>query len=187
LGRFTGGGQVGAGAPPTQIIYELLDTHIAVGTEATYTFTPADPLDNDTYSEIVSVLDGDITAILALQMKVNALATLYSVEKLTVVGGVITGVSQISTPQWELIGTALLNIATRKFAVVTHLMIGDSAFSFPHVGGFYQAKADLGYVTGTLRQFTNGEDDITSIEWKTSASTWTAGTTIDTYGVRRVV
>jgi len=187
LARFNSGGASGGGVTPTTHTLERLDNHDAAGVEATYTFTPATPLDDETYSSIMIVVSGEVTAALALEMKINGLAALYSMQKFTVIAGTVTGIAQVSTPEFEIVSAALLNIPTRKFSVIAYLMMGSPAFANPRITGMFAAKADLGYTAGTLRNTTNGEDEITSITWQTSVSTWIAGTTIDTYGIRRVV
>lgn len=186
MGRFTGGGQVGAGAPPTTLVYTRLDSHIAVGTEASYKFTPASPLLASDFSDIVTVIAIRPTATLALRARYNSVTTAdFNTSGARVIAGVETLIGLANqTNGWEILDSAI-NPTGGEASCVVHFPPQDTntnrftcwASSAGFDGG--------GWMGGWSHPPPSEAEDFESIEIIATASTWAIGTKIDTYGVRR--
>jgi len=184
LGRFTGGGQVGAGAPPTTLIYELLDSHIAVAPEATYTFTPTTPLTIDDFKKFMIVISGDSTAAFALLMRFNGeTGAFYSTFGYRIAGGAETIINLAAQTAWEVIQQAIIAANDSFWAAVEFsLPIAGINRVLPMTKGISEFGGGAHQVCGN-KLTGAGRDTFTSITILTSASTWKTGTEIHTYGV----
>ncbi len=161
----------------------LLDSHKATGAEASYLLTKA--LKETEYSEIMIIIKGASTAAFDLLLKINAYA----------------GTTQHTTT--EQVTTVPAYTVTREMSLA-FFRIADSVI----IGGTesFQSKIILklnplgaGYILLSFESYRNTDGakqsgfgwssgitgDISSIELKTSTSTWITGTTIDTYGLRK--
>jgi len=185
LGRFTGGGQVGAGAPPTTLIYELIDSHVAVGTESTYTFTPATAIDPDDVSAVIVRISGEASGAFNLELQINAETdTQYINDGFRLAAGVET-ILRAVTDSWILASTSVIDAANINFAADIELKIPDSADSFPFPLAFAKAYSRNGVAEWNALLLNKAHSEISAINIFTSASTWKAGTKIDTYQVLR--
>ena len=167
-----GGGQV-----------ELLDTHTATGTESTYEYTGTLDLDAD-YQEIISYFNGKTSDSLILQNKINS-GTEYHTRLTSNLNGTVSGISNDSATQIDLIGTGINNVARNCQALIhiTKAQVGGTSSPICYYGWANSAaRACQNFAGGTAN---TGSDDITSIEWLTSTSTWTAETTIQTFGLKK--
>ena len=170
-------------ATPSTVIWELLDEHIATGTESTYTFTQDMDLDSD-YQEIVSFFNGKFSDSLILQANLNSISE-HHVTITKNLLGTITGIHNGSASQIDLIDTAINNVARSAQCVIhyTKAQINGTSSPFCYYGvANSPARATQTFAGATV---VDGTDIITDIEWLTSASTWVANTTITTYGIKK--
>jgi hypothetical protein len=169
-------------ATPSTVIWELLDEHTATGTESTYTFTPSPAVDLNDYQEVVSFFNGKFSDSLTLQAKFNG-GTEYHTTITKNLLGTITGIHNGSAAQIDLIDTAINN-APRNCQCVLHItkaQINATSSPFCYYGvANSPARATQQYGGGTA---VDGGDTVTSIEWLVDTSSWTANTTINTFGV----
>ena len=169
-------------ATPSTVIWELLDEHIASGTESTYTFTPSPAVDLNDYQEVVSFFNGKTSDSLTLQAKFNG-GTEYHTTITKNQLGTITGIHNGSATQIDLIDTGINNAARNCQCVlhITKAQINATSSPFCYYGvANSPARATQQYGGGTAN---DGGDTITSIEWLVDTSTWTANTTISTFGI----
>ena len=163
--------------------HELLDTHTATGTESTYTFTPSPALDLDAkYQEIISFFNGKTSDSLTLQAEFNGITEYHTTITKNQLG-TITGIHNGSATQIDLIDTGINNVARNCQCVlhITKVQINGTLSPFAYYGvANSPARATQQYGGGTI---TESGDTITSLTWQTDTSTWTANTTINTFGV----
>ena len=165
---------------------ELLDTHEATGTESTYTYTPSTALDlGSTYDEIIVIAKGKTSGSLAIDFKLNGL-TEYHTSINNNLLGTLTGIHLGSALNAELQSSTNINVG-RGFNLNLHISkelsdggsIGYNYYGFSNVS----TRALTTFAGGTIA---NTDTTISSIQLFTSNSTWKAGTTINTYGVKKV-
>ena len=163
--------------------YELLDYHIASGTESTYTFTQDMDLDSD-YQEIISYFNGKFSDSLILQANLNSISE-HHVTITKNLLGTITGIHNGSATQIDLIDTAINNVARSAQCVIHYTKAQINATSSPFC--YYGVANSPARATQTFSGSTvvDSTDTITDIEWLTSASSWVANTTITTFGLRK--
>jgi len=165
---------------------ELLDHHIATGTESTYTFTPSTALDiQSTYAKIIVFFSGVNTASLAMQVKIDAL-TSYDYSKLLADTTTVSTALTTAAGAFEVIGTELIDGNSAFFAGALELWTLQSS------GGTDRCMIrSVGWTAHEGNQICAGApasgdtEEIASIEVLTSTSTWTANTEIFIYGVLR--
>ncbi len=159
---------------------DLLDHHLATGTEATYTYTKT--LDMKvTYREILIIITGKATAAFNLAIKLNA-QTDYDYAQLmgdTTTASAALAAAQANVP---LLTSAIIDGAVPFYQKLTiacndadDTLMCLSHGSAPHEGQEVKAFQAMAGSTTT----------ITSIEILTSTSTWIAGTEISIYGLKR--
>lgn len=165
---------------------ERLDAHTAGDTESTYTFTPATALDEDDFSAVNVYFCGETSASLALQIKINALATAYfTTGSAWDISGVITAVDINNASEGEIASTTIIDQA-RQVNAILEIMLEDPAGVDEHVLMFSKCNSSSQLQQRNyIARETAGLTDISSIETKTSTSTWKAGTKIDTFGIKR--
>ncbi len=159
----------------------LLDNHLATGTEATYTYTPVPALNMKArYREIYIIVTGSATATLEMQLKINA-QTDYNVsyninDTTTATTGLTDAAPTIILLSGGILdGANLFNIqAYIVFNDASDMLMVHAVGSAPHEGN-YQVHGQPQTAATT----------ITSIEIKTSTSTWATGTEISIYGIQR--
>ncbi len=162
---------------------ELLDSHKAVGTESTYTFTPGTALALADYSAIRVYIAGSSTASFELRCVINALGgTSYRSSGTRNSNGVNTGIAT-GTPAHLVLMSATMNNVAQEYAGYLELQMNDAG------GDFLIGYSSIGDENARREYYLQGRlsdvDTITSIEIKTSASTWATGSTIDIYGVQK--
>ncbi len=159
---------------------ETLLKYEAASTEATKTLTKT--LTNDKYSEIIIIMDGEASATFALQLVVNSVEGTsnysrgFSYTGSAVASVISDGASQLQI--YSAIGGAY------QFAAEIHLYLND--INIKDILGqstCHEGQAIKTEQYGLAVQTT--ATSITSIEMKTSTSTWKAGTKISIYGVLR--
>lgn len=162
---------------------ELLASHRATGTEATFDFTGLN-IDLDAeYSELIVKFGGDCTATLALELTLNDDVLGYRFDKLSQITTTLAGAAAANQASWIVASTTVIPAgrftqftAKIKFQGVN----ADSFFCQSWVGAsptgqeWISGDADIGGAGST----------ITSLAIDTSTSTWKAGTQIDLYGVK---
>jgi len=161
--------------------FELLDEHVAAGTESTYTFTPAAPLTSDLFSEIRVYYEMDSSAALALEMKLNG-HTDYDWSKAFIRGAGVSGLTGLGTTEYELISATSVNGA-QEFAGIARILQMDMAGGKMYIESYFSQARDC--------EVGGGSDETTdilgidTIETRTSTSTWAIGSKITTYGVKK--
>ena len=148
-----------------------LQEHIATTTESSHTFTTS--IDLKKY-KIYLLMTGGLTAALSLQAKWNA-RTDYDYNTIDVDNGTVSGLQQNAGGTWEIFNSTLASADT--FIAELHLSISEAAgdthgkaYSF----GGLEWHGFQHTVGGSVTDET--DQTITSIEVKTSTSTWKAGT-----------
>ena len=168
-----------------QSLIDLLDTHEATGTESTYTFTPTTPIDlADEYEEVFVIAKGKTSASLAIDFKVNGITEYHTTINNNLLG-TLTGIHLGSALNAELQSATNINVG-RGFNLNLHIskeLVDGSSSGYNYYGfSNVSTRALTTFAGGTIL---NTETTISSIQLFTSASTWTAGTTINTYGLRK--
>lgn len=161
----------------------LLDSHVAAEAEATYTYTPAAALDIDDYAAVIVYITMSPTADLALQAIINAIGgTANYSYGWNSNGSALTNLSATGAAQLQLsAATTTLNSDT-----VTGWLILQLNEATPTVQGA-KSKIASSSREDTMHHFVVGAGTtITSIQIKTSTSTWKTASTIHIYGVRKI-
>ena len=161
----------------------LLDSHEATSTESTYTFTSTSSLDmeND-YSELIVLISGNATASLSLQLIINAIeGVAYSQTTLVADSTSVTHSDLAGQGKIEILNTALLD---NPRAILCELHITGNPFNRDLMinGNNYALGEGLNVLGGSMAE---NDGLIDSLRIKTSTSTWSSGTQIITYGVKR--
>ncbi len=165
---------------------ELLDDSGDLASAATYTYTPGTALTSTKYSKIFTVYDFQMTAILALQCKVNGLATATYGNIIDGHYGTVYGSTEYNAQaQW-----AITNIDA-QFAYVNTDVIGQVDFLFNKSSGQMGMMAESctlknnGKYQVSCGRHGNAISSISSLEFKTSVSTWKTNARFITFGVLR--
>ncbi len=161
----------------------LLDSHIATGTETSYTYTPPASLSHPTYTKLIIEYKMQCTAALKLQAKINADVT-YWEEGYTIIAGTFAGYNNTNVAIIELAGTATIgaNIivqGTMEIYLPSSTMANEKIQTYSHTT---TSKSAI-----QVNAMAIGIDSaaLTSLEILVSTSSWMAGSTIDIYGVRK--
>ena len=89
--------------------YQALDHHIATGNESSYEFVPGTPLIiQTTYSKIIVFFSGVNTTSLAMQVKLNGIAS-YNYSKLLADTSTVSTALSSAVSAFEVIGTELID------------------------------------------------------------------------------
>ena len=182
--RGLGGAAMAAGAGGTSIL-EILDDHTATTTESTYTYTPGTALNISTYAEIIVLYSLEASADFNLQMRINGVSTgSYFTRSQTHAGGSWTGTTINSATQMQ-IGAPTLMTGAQSITGRVCIYMEDGGFNDVNAIGCMMNEQTLvtDYNSNSL---TTNTDEITSIETRTSTSTWVSGSRITTVGVRRI-
>lgn len=163
---------------------ERLDTHLATGTESTYTFTPATALNEQDYSEVKVIYSGEATATFVLNQRWNTIATSsYRTDGTRTAGGSTTIIDVGNTTGAEIASSTIMSIADGVYCEVT-IHMQDSAFTNRLLGWATSNGSGPNYEVVALL-LTTQTNELSAITTLTSTSTWKAGTKIDTFGVQR--
>jgi len=160
---------------------QLIDSHIALGSESTYTFTPATAIAGADVAEVIVEINGDSDAAFNLLMELNNDASAqYFTDGRSIVGGVEGIIDINAATSGQLLG-ASIGGGNDTFHVKTIIYVPDASIAndiieWNTIGGSTLRIDER--VHGLLSVVLN---EINDFEWKTSASTWGVGTTIDTY------
>ena len=163
---------------------ELLDTHTASGTESTYTFTPASSLNLKTdYQQIIVEFGGRMTASLALQFVVNGDTSGYVTIKTFNDSGTLSGSLLTGQTSHQLADTTIIDAGIQASGyIVLQLLEDTDGTDGTAIRSFCNASDEGCQWTGS-RQNTS-TSPVTSVQLKTSTSTWTANFYVNTYGVK---
>ena len=173
-------------ATPTSVLWEELDRHVATTNESTYTFTPGSALDLDSdYNCIMCTGRGMVNASLALQLKINNL-TEYHTTVNENVNGTFGGFQDGSATAAQIISNSLLNGLQNSFNYQLYISKAkSSATEETAVYWGFGSVLTRGFATfsgGTAKEL---DYDITSIEMKTSTSTWDDDTLMQVFGLKQ--
>ena len=161
---------------------ELLDAHIAVGNESTYTYTPAVALDIvNTYSDImISVELRDRSLSGDLQMVVNGVTANIRQQWLSLASGALTnGWDNGANLFFEIINGGALQVKS-----IIH--IGGAAGTGGDINALIDTYQDHDILFKSSGNVINAAaNTITSIKFTLGAGTWNADSTITTYGLKR--
>ncbi len=160
--------------------WELIETHEALIPESTFTFSfPAIDFDDD--SELVLVIDIGSTVALNLQLAINGISTLlYFTDGRRIKGGVETLID-LNQTSFQISSSSIL-FATAFITVQIGLSkagTNDRPMIFTTASG---GNAGNEVTNGALASVTAS---ISSLEVKTTTSTWRTGTRMSLYRVRR--
>ena len=171
--------------------YELLDQHDVTNaaTETDYTYTPAsalDMIDGGTYNQLYIIGKGRTNGTCNLQMKLNAL-TEYSTQYTMNTAGVLTGVTDNSATEIDLIPISLMNGA-RPFTfelniVQSYAASGGSTENLAY-WGWGNCGNNRGFVTFKGDTVNVSDADVSSIELLVDASTY-SGLQLAIYGIKQ--
>lgn len=161
----------------------LLGKHTAVVAESTFTFNFAGITD-DLYSEIIVVARGQVTAALNLQLTINGGSTGYYQDGVSAIGGSNANINIDNAAQLTFQSSSILNGANQEIeanAIIKGSKVGTSRPTGRiEAGTFSIGMEESAFGCGSVTT------PVTSITVKTSTSTWTVGTTIEVYGIRKV-
>ncbi len=161
--------------------YELLDNHLATGTESTYTYTPVTPLDMKTrYHELIILVRGKATAALTLNMLINA-GTNYDQAFLDMDTTTVAGSIAVDLTVINLLGSSKIDGAV-SFNCKAAITLNDANDLFQIIIQGGASHEGLGF--RAIEDQTSATT-ISTIQVVTSTSTWIAGTEITIYGIRR--
>ena len=173
-------------ATPTSVLWEELDRHLSTTNESTYTYTPASALDLDSdYNCIMCTGRGMVNASLALQLKINNL-TEYHTTVNENVNGTFGGFQDGSATAAQIISNSLLNGLQNSFNYQFYIAKAkSSATEETAVYWGFGSVLTRGFATfsgGTAKELNY---DISSIEIKTSTSTWDDDTLMQVFGLKQ--
>lgn len=172
-------------ASSATVLWEQLDRHLSTTNESTYTYTPGSALDLDTtYNSILITGHGLADASLNLQCKISGL-TEYHTSFNQNVSGTLTGGHDGSATEIDLVNSSLIN-SSRNFNYFMYISKAkyDATQENNSYWGWGQALT-RGFVTFAGGTVAGANHDITSIEIKTSTSTWDDGTLLEVYGLKQ--
>lgn len=173
-------------ASGSTVYWELLDQHSVNNstTESSYLWTPTTALDfNTTYNTIFIFGRGRTSASLNLQCKINAL-TEYHTQYTENDQGTVTGVNDVSATELDIVQTSIMNVA-RAFSYGIYITTSPATATqdtFQYWGFGNTTKGFATFRGHTVNQAAGV--DLTSLEIKTSTSTYT-GTELSVYGVKQ--
>lgn len=162
----------------------VLDNHTATGNESTYTYTPSSALLFTTYSKIIIEIALDCTDTFNLQMVLNAVAgTSNDSAGFRWTGAAQADFSSFATTQLQIASSSLIsNTISKCVSHIEFTAVDDDADA---IMGHCISCGKLGENAELMNLSVAGIKTITSIETKSSASSWKIGSTITTYGVLR--
>jgi len=173
---------IGAVTLDSRLIWDLIETYEASIAEGSKTFTFTEiTFDDD--SELVLVMDGAVTASLALEIAVNGdTTTNYFTDGRRISAGTETIIDINSAEFWTVASTSILGIANQNFFGNIRFMRSKAlTLDRPNmISEFIGAGQEQ-----VSCQLTSVETGISSIEVNTSTSTWGIGTRFSLYRVRR--
>lgn len=161
----------------------LLDSHVASGTESTYTYTPGTALTASDYSKFFIVIRGQMTLAFTLQLVLNGIVTTYQTNGWRNANATTDTNDKVVNGTEYKIHDSSLGGTNADFEALIEIMINGIASNRPSFRSWCNDNTDLtnsrywGTISGTA------VTTITSINIKASTSTWKAGTQIHTYGV----
>jgi hypothetical protein len=175
-----GGGGSGAAVEHT---YELLKNYIAPGVESSDTFTPATPLEFDEYAGLAIYFHGKPTAQLALQAILNGSGGTNNFSNgWRSTGSALTNITAGNASQLQLGSNTMIDIS-RQVAGFFEIYWGDTT-GFELFG--YSHFSSTGQEAEYMHHLVDGSHTtLSSVQIKTSTSTWNADTRISYYGIKR--
>jgi len=167
------------------VLWEVLGDYEAGIAEASHVFSFT-AVDFDDDSKIVVVIDGTPTDALALQMRINTLATtVYFSDGRRITGGVETLIDINSANELQLGSSALINGGNNPFTGEAIIFLNKAGTQDrPAVISSFSSSGSLGGEVYASMVNSN-EVSITDVEIRTSTSTWKIGTRITVYKVAR--
>lgn len=183
---WAGGGGGGPGATiPTVHLWDRLGDYEAAIAEASHVFNFA-AIDFDDDSILILVIDGSATLALALQLRINTIATAsYNTDGYFIRAGAQTLIDLNGQTTIEIGSATIINGVNRSF-------FGEVKIGLNKSGTLDRPKtlSSLGTDSGSGTQVVNGlldsaEASLTDIEVRTSVSTWQIGTRMTLYRIQR--
>jgi len=163
-------------------VLELLDKHVATGTEASYTFTPVGAINDTKYSYILVIVSLKQTAAFVTEMIVNAsVGTTNHTTGRRFTGSGETDISIASAAHIQL-----LTVTGSADHVFGEVKIFCPSYGTSDIYTYSTFCSGAGNRQDMCTSQTTGTHaEITSIKIETSTSTWIAGSTFAVYGVKR--
>tara|TARA_B110001454_G_C12682475_1_gene418686 strand:- start:212 stop:754 length:543 start_codon:yes stop_codon:yes gene_type:complete len=167
-------------------VVSVIESHESTGTESSFTFSDIDlSMDND--SHLILEIDLACTAGLLLQLQYNDMDVSYYAEGHRIVGGTQTIIDQSNQSAFDLTDSTILVNANDSVGVLVELTLTKGATGvsrniqmFSKMHGIQQEAI---VISGA-----NANANITQIadvKILTSTSTWTTGSRMTLYRVRR--
>ena len=164
--------------------YEVIETHIATGNESTFTFTfPA--IDFQSYSKLVLIIDGNLTASANLELKLNSITTWYYTDGQRISNGTQTIINSGALSHFVIGSTSILNTSNVQFTGQIDILLSNSGGSggrptiYSHVTG---SNAIYESISGNIA---SNVTSLTDVILETSTSTWKSGARMTLYKVAR--
>jgi len=185
LARFNSGGATGGAPTPPLVPWILLDTHVALGIESSYTFTPTTPIDIDDFSELVILIAGVPTLALAMELAINSVVTNYFDDGSSIKAGVETLVNNDSQTQWQIATTNAISIVNAEFFIEVHIILPNTVQNRERIDCWSMVLSGATILESLGHTLTTPDIvELVDLKFTTSTSTWKAGTTFKTYGVK---
>jgi len=162
----------------------ILGTHEALIAESSHTFSfPA--IDFDSISHLVLEIDGSATAALAIQVRINALATNYNNQGRRIAAGVETFINTVAQTAWTVATNLLITGATSGFNIICKIIsFKGSPDNQPAI--FADATGPVHANETMVGSQGASTTSITDVVIRTSVSSWRIGTRMTLYSVRRL-
>lgn len=167
---------------------QLLDEHKATSAENTYTFNPTNAMTSAKFSEIIIIINGVSTAQLALLLQMNGIVSgTYNYQGQRMTGAAVANITAATQTSVQVLSSTAISGAVGLAAEI-HIFIDDSATIHPW--GFSRGVTNSGGGACIIEDISFGNTTATftlgSFTILTSVSTWTTGTHITTYGIKRI-
>jgi len=170
--------------PATAGLVEVLDNHVASGTETEYTFTPAAALTLANYSKIMCVFALEPSEAMDVSCEINADTTAnYYDDGFDISGGTDTLIDHNTLAAWVVAPIEVIASAESKTFVVEFYPQAASGWLEPRLGAYSYGFATPGvFALGHAKL----EDlsSFTAFKYTVSAGNWKAGTQITHYGFK---
>lgn len=169
----------------SQLRTELIATHEASGAESSHQFT--DTINFDIFSEVWVIFRGAQTAAFILELQINNVGSSANQSygsRLDLAPLLNTTINPSLNANFLSMNDATGGGANFDLYGKLILKVGDESLTNRAVHGVSNFSIAGGHSWKLHHQIGTNIDEITELDFRTSTSTWTAGTRISVYGVR---
>jgi len=167
---------------------KLLKTYICTSAEASHEFDfSAEPLDSDTYSQILVLMTGEPTLSFNLKLNINQISTLkYYDDGFRITAGTETLLDVNAAAFSTVLSTTVLTSGSAHFfAEIQILHMKQGTTNYTNMFSQGHSITMVGYEQRSHSVQTDMGETITHIKLSTSTSTWKVDTRISVYGIKR--